>query len=478
VRLSAAPRLRVPLATGVLRPEVCLPTRAVAELGPDEQIALCAHELAHVARHDPAWILLAHVAEVLAPLQPLNVWARRRLQDISECLSDDLAVEASASPLGLARSLVDVASWTLGRRTLLPGVAAGAFGARSRLGQRVERLMDPLRSLERPRRHLLPLAAVAVLATAIVTPAVSGRALASAATDDVVASAPASPSTPEAPPAPPTPPAPAARPAPPAPPAPAARLAPAARPAPAPRPALRPAPAAASADAAEATDAEETSEAEERLERLSEQIAERAAAHEPEMKKLEREIEALADRMKPNAAELERFGKDIEEAAAELATAVADGIAHGEAAVRSDRARAAARRMAELQERIQESTKQIRIPEAELQALTERARELAELVKPSAEDVRELRRLAKRAAGAAHAAMPAEEIARIKRQAAEQAQAAVKRIQEELHQAREELRREREELQRQREELRREREELRRRGEADRQDRNPPNSQR
>ena len=33
VRLSAAERLSAPLATGVLRPEVCLPTRAVAELG-------------------------------------------------------------------------------------------------------------------------------------------------------------------------------------------------------------------------------------------------------------------------------------------------------------------------------------------------------------------------------------------------------------------------------------------------------------
>jgi hypothetical protein len=96
VRLSAAPRLSAPLATGVLRPEVCLPTRAVAELAADEQAALCAHELAHVARRDPAWILLARLAEAAAPLQPLNAWARRRLQ--------------SGRPLGLARSLVDVAS--------------------------------------------------------------------------------------------------------------------------------------------------------------------------------------------------------------------------------------------------------------------------------------------------------------------------------------------------------------------------------
>ena len=110
VRLSTAPHLDLPLATGVLRPEVCLPIRAVAELGPDEQVALCAHELAHVARRDPAWVLLARLAEALAPLQPLNAWARRRLCELSECLSDDLAVAASARPAGLARSLVDVAA--------------------------------------------------------------------------------------------------------------------------------------------------------------------------------------------------------------------------------------------------------------------------------------------------------------------------------------------------------------------------------
>jgi len=95
----------------------------VAELAADEQVALCAHELAHVARRDPAWVLLARLAEALAPVQPLNAWARRRLQDLAECLSDDLAVTASGRPLGLARSLVDVASWTLGERPLLPAAA-------------------------------------------------------------------------------------------------------------------------------------------------------------------------------------------------------------------------------------------------------------------------------------------------------------------------------------------------------------------
>jgi hypothetical protein len=162
----------------------------VDELAADEQVALCAHELAHLARRDPGWILLARLAEAVAPVQPLNAWARRRLQDLAECLSDDLAVAASGRPLGLARSLVDVATWARGERPLLPVAAAGALSARSRLGHRVERLMDPARALERPRRAFLPAAAALVLATALVTPVVSGGA------------PPEPPLPPEAPPAP------------------------------------------------------------------------------------------------------------------------------------------------------------------------------------------------------------------------------------------------------------------------------------
>ena len=123
VHLSLAPRLSAPLARGVYHPEVCLPERALAELGEEEQLAICAHEMAHVARGDSAWSLLACLVEAVAPVQPLNIWARRRLQELAEYLSDDLAVATAGRPLGLARSLVEVASWLLDRRTFLPAVA-------------------------------------------------------------------------------------------------------------------------------------------------------------------------------------------------------------------------------------------------------------------------------------------------------------------------------------------------------------------
>jgi beta-lactamase regulating signal transducer with metallopeptidase domain len=384
VRLSAADRLSVPLATGVLRPEVCLPTRAVAELPADEQAALCAHELAHVARRDPAWILLARLAAALAPLQPLNAWARRRLQDLAECLSDDLAVAAGGRPLGLARSLVDIASWTLGERSLLPVAAAGALSARCRLGHRVERLMDPARPLERPRRFLLPLAAAAVLATALVSPVVSGSA---------------------------APPAPEPQPSQPAQPSQQAEPSPKAEPAPEPR-AL-------------------TAETRERLEQLSRQIADRTRRHEAEMKKLEAEVQALASKIQPDRAELERLSRDMEKAARELAESASADRA-SEAGQKSERTAEAARRVAELEDQLRATTRAIRIPPEELRALREKAHALAELARPTADEMREIRRLS------AEAARLSAEQARL---SAEQARDARRLAREALRQAREELRR-------------------------------------
>jgi beta-lactamase regulating signal transducer with metallopeptidase domain len=274
VRVSATHRLSVPLATGLARPEVCLPERVLAQVDEDGLAALCAHEVAHLARRDPAWILVARLAACLVPLQPLNAWAARRLGDLAECLADDLAVAASARPLGLARSLVEVAAWAVSNPQQAPATAAAAFRAGSRLRHRVERLMDPVRRIERPSRALLPLAAAAALATALVAPVV-------ASSDDrkdpspppAAPPAPAAPAVTSAPPAPPVPPAP---PAPPAPRAPRA----------------------------------ERSDAERRMEELTRRIRERALMNRDEIARLRSEIEALRADARPRAEDVERQRAD------------------------------------------------------------------------------------------------------------------------------------------------------------------------
>lgn len=422
VRLSLAPHLDVPLARGLWRPEVCLPARALSELGEDERLALCAHELAHVARRDPAWLLLARLIEALAPLQPLNLWARRRLQDVAECLSDDLAVQASARPLGLARCLVDVATWTMARSTLNPVAVAHASGARSHLGHRVERLMDDLRPLERPRRLLLPLLGAVVLATAFVPPVLSAGG-AGAPRD------PAAPPPPTAAPArPPVPPRalPAPRPV-----APRAPLAVAA-PAPAPEPVVEPeAPEAAELDAdladADEMDADQAEVAD------SEAHAQHEAAQQARLAERQARLEARTERLH---ARLAPHQERLEALSTELARASVD-LAHAQSA----EARAAQRAQVEqLRRALRTQADQMRVPRAEIEALAREARALAEQARPSEQALRELRRDAERAVRVDVRGLNA--------------------------QVREELREARQELQRAAEELRRAAEELRRRAHA------------
>ncbi|HJZ88851.1 MAG TPA: M56 family metallopeptidase, partial [Polyangia bacterium] len=109
VRLTRCSSVDVPLAMGVHRHEICVPERALAELDGERIEALLAHELAHVTRRDPAWVLLLNVIGRAFFLQPLHWLAARRLAACSELACDDLAAQWTQRPLALARCLADVA---------------------------------------------------------------------------------------------------------------------------------------------------------------------------------------------------------------------------------------------------------------------------------------------------------------------------------------------------------------------------------
>lgn len=91
--------------------EVCLPRRALLELQPEEQDAILAHEVAHLVRRDPQWLVLARAIEMVFFFQPLNRLARRRMQEVAEYLCDDWAVARTSRPVMLAKCLAAVAEW-------------------------------------------------------------------------------------------------------------------------------------------------------------------------------------------------------------------------------------------------------------------------------------------------------------------------------------------------------------------------------
>lgn len=199
VRLTGTAALPVPVALGVGEREICLPRRALTELGERRQQGLLAHELAHLERRDPAWLLTARAVESLFFFQPLNRLARVRLQEISELRCDAWAVAATGDRVGLARCLTEVAGWLTADPSPLP-VPGMARGNRN-LGERVRRILAS--SQEWGDRGLagrrwLPAAGAAFLLGAVLL--VPGLAPESFATPEPAAAArdaePARPATP------------------------------------------------------------------------------------------------------------------------------------------------------------------------------------------------------------------------------------------------------------------------------------------
>jgi beta-lactamase regulating signal transducer with metallopeptidase domain len=171
VRLTCSSRVPVPLALGLRRPEICLPLKALAGLTDEQQEGMLAHELAHLARRDPLWLVISHGLACVFFFQPLNWVARRRLREISEVLSDEWAVSRTGRPLSLAGCLAEVAGWSADRRSLpVPSMADRP----SHLARRIRRLLDG-RPPESPARRACLGAAMVMLLIAVTAaaPAVS-----------------------------------------------------------------------------------------------------------------------------------------------------------------------------------------------------------------------------------------------------------------------------------------------------------------
>ncbi len=172
VRLTCAHRLSVPIALGLTSPEICLPPRALSHLDEREAESLLAHELAHLARRDPAALNLTQITASLFFFQPLVWLARRKLYDLSELLADDWAIGRTGRPLSLARCLAEVACWSVHERRLpVPSMAESS----SPLGQRIRRLLGEIRPSRRLPVWALPACGLVLVAFAAVAPAVSAR---------------------------------------------------------------------------------------------------------------------------------------------------------------------------------------------------------------------------------------------------------------------------------------------------------------
>ena len=167
IHLTRSDCLTSPVALG--SDEICLPSRALSELDPIRTESILAHELAHLVRRDPSWLTAARVIEALFFFQPLNILARRRMQESAEFASDAWASTRVARPLDLAHCLARVAEWTIASPRLPVPAMAERRGAV--LVRRVERLTTGrVIPEETPGRALRLTAAVALVGLILLAP--------------------------------------------------------------------------------------------------------------------------------------------------------------------------------------------------------------------------------------------------------------------------------------------------------------------
>jgi beta-lactamase regulating signal transducer with metallopeptidase domain/protocatechuate 3,4-dioxygenase beta subunit len=249
VRLLIHARIDSPIVVGWLRPVVLLPLSALTSLSEEHLLAVFAHELAHIRRHDFVVNMLQRCVEAILFYHPAVWWLSNRVRREREHCCDDLAVRVCGNRKRYAEALLRLER----ERNAVPALAVAATGSGTL--ERVRRILG-LEPSEADWRAAVvaPLIVIVWLATGFLQPptvqaleiaAVAPqpsveRTISSDVRADVIADAPAAPrSNPLgalaaiiAPPAPVTEPVPAAVPAEPQTPSPTAGAQPASSPKP------------------------------------------------------------------------------------------------------------------------------------------------------------------------------------------------------------------------------------------------------
>ncbi len=139
VTLTASQRIDDLVAMGTA--EICVPVKLLPDLAEHEQESALAHEIAHLRRRDPLWVVAAQVLGVLFFFQPLQRLVGRRLQEEAEYLCDEWAVQHAGDPEALAQSLLKTALLREREAPVL-AVAPGMANKEATIMRRTRRILN------------------------------------------------------------------------------------------------------------------------------------------------------------------------------------------------------------------------------------------------------------------------------------------------------------------------------------------------
>jgi|GEM_PF-1320970 len=141
VRVINLSRINAPIAFGTFVPTIGLPEDFSQRFSPVQQEAMLAHEMAHLAGHDPLWYLASDLVCACYWWNPLVWIARRQFHFSCEFQADEATSLIENGPDALAECLVAMGR-NLVEKQRWAWIGADGGGFHSQLGKRVERLLD------------------------------------------------------------------------------------------------------------------------------------------------------------------------------------------------------------------------------------------------------------------------------------------------------------------------------------------------
>ncbi len=162
-RVAESDHVCTPIAAGLFRPVIVLPSGLSTTLGPAELRDVLVHECAHIVRRDQIVIVLQAVAYVAYwPIWPVH-WLNRLLANAREEVCDNYVL-ARQQPVTYGETLLRVAA--LSRNFTAFDTSTAILGWRGRLEDRVRELISERRNRSTRVRPILATSLVALLALA------------------------------------------------------------------------------------------------------------------------------------------------------------------------------------------------------------------------------------------------------------------------------------------------------------------------
>jgi uncharacterized protein (TIGR03435 family) len=183
-RLLLSEEISSPMAVGFLHPAVILPESLPGELAQPEMEHVLLHEAAHLARKDDWTNLLARLLGAALALHPVAWWILRQIEREREIACDDWVVArtGSARPYALSLARMSELRWskrgTAHESNQGEALASGIFGGGSRLGERIERLLERGRDFSPRASKVRVAASVAALLACVTAGSVAPRLIA------------------------------------------------------------------------------------------------------------------------------------------------------------------------------------------------------------------------------------------------------------------------------------------------------------